>query len=338
MKLSPLGAGKASGAADTAAESADASASGASAAGVAAVTASTLPPPLSSPFRPRRVSLAASPAIRHIADGNVGATSSPTRRRIKGAPKPMRRRKGPSAFSAAASVMTSSKYAVNSTKANMEKFREEMDKGMPQVPDSPKGAQKWGRVKQRVQWQEGDSCAVCMSRELTGRVKPCGHRSMCEACYREVLGEGRGVYCPSCFAEVKRLVPDSMSSSDDPNGSDTDTESGWESFGSPLANRSQAKLHLRASMAGTKLDRPELCGTTAVEIAQAFGTGIGTVFLHLSILFVLMLVLSVLSLPTILANTGGVRSLSRQSLNPSPLVSTTLGNCGSTSCNVGEKW
>ena len=249
----------------------------------------------------------------------------------------VKKRHAPSAFAAAGSVLTSSKYAVNATEANMEKFREEMDKNVPQVPESPKGAQKWGRVKQRVQWQEGDSCAICMSHELTGRVKPCGHRSMCEACYQEVLSEGRGVYCPSCFAEVDRLLPDSISSNE-LDDSASDAGSGWESFGSPLADRSQAKLHLRASMAGTKLDRPELWGTTAVEIAQAFGTGIGTMFLHLSILFILMMLLTVLSLPTILANTGGVRSLNRQSLNPSPLVSTTLGNCGSTSCNVGDKW
>ena len=119
-----------------------------------------------------------------------------------------------------------------------------MSKNMPQVPPSPTGAQKWGRIKQRVQWQEGDSCAVCMVRELTGRVKPCGHRSMCEACYQEVLSEGRGVYCPSCFAEVDRLLPDSVSSSDSDN---SDTGIGWESFGLPLTDKNQASIRLRFS-------------------------------------------------------------------------------------------
>ena len=292
---------------------------------------------MTSPFH-RRVSLTASPVLRHQIVGSdvSGGTSSPARRRIKGAPKPVRRRNRPSAFAAAGSVLSSSKYAVNSAEANMEKFRAEMEKNNPKILGSPKGSQKWGRVKQRVQWQEGDSCAVCMSEELTGRVKPCGHRSMCEACYKEVLSEGRGVYCPSCFAEVERLLPDSVSSGE-PDGGD-ESDSGWDSFGSPLADQSQAKLHLRASMAGTKLDRPELCGTTAVEIAQAFGTGVGTMFLHLNNLFLLMVLLAVLSLPTLLANVGGIRNLNRQSLNPSPLVSTTLGNCGNTSCNVGEKW
>ena len=123
---------------------------------------------------------------------------------------PMRSR-GPSA-AAAGAVLANSKYSVQSTEENMEKFREEIQKGLSQIPASPKGDKKWGRLKQRVQWQEGDSCAVCMKRELTGRVKPCGHRSMCETCYNEVLSEGRGVYCPSCFSEVERLLPDSIAS------------------------------------------------------------------------------------------------------------------------------
>lgn len=296
---------------------------------------STFATPAKSPFGRRRISLVASPAINKVL-GVGHNNSSPARRRIKGAPMPMRKRQRPSAFAAAGSVLAHSKYSVKSTEENMKKFREEMEKGLSQMPASPKGAQKWGRVKQRVQWQEGDSCAVCMARELTGRVKPCGHRSMCESCYNEVLSEGRGVYCPSCFSEVERLLPDSVSSSDNEGGSDEDVD--WSSFRSPLADRSQAKLHLRASMAGTKLDRPELFGTTSVEIAQAFGTGIGTMFLHMGILFVLMVALSVMCLPIILANSGGVRKSSRRTLNPSPLVSTTLGNCGSSSCNVGEKW
>ena len=67
-------------------------------------------------------------------------------------------------------------------------------------------------------------------------------------------------------------------------------------------------------------------GTSSVEIAQAFGTGIGTMFLHMSILFVFMVILAIMSLPIILANTGGVRKSNRRTLNPSPILSTTLGN------------
>ena len=62
--------------------------------------------------------------------------------------------------------------------------------------------------------------------------------------------------------------------------------------------------------------------------------GFDSIFLS----YLLMLLLAVMSLPIMLANSGGIRSMKRQSLNPSVLVSTTLGNCGSTSCNVGEKW
>ncbi len=289
-----------------------------------------------SPAMPHRVSLGAG-----VASPAVGGASArtPGRRRVAGAPS-YRRRK-PSAIAAAATALQGSD-GTSVTEENMARFRREMDK-MPAVPGSPKGT-GWGRVKTRVQWQEGDSCAVCMTNALTGRLKPCGHRSMCEACYREVLDEGRGVYCPKCFAEVTRLVGDSLESSDADGGSGYSSDGsggGWPG----LTDGDQARLHLRASRAGTKIDRPSVTATSAVEIAQAFGTGIGTMFLHLGILVATMALLAGLQLPNILANASGMRSPSRTcrggaacKSEPSALIVTTMGNCGASACNVGEKW
>ena len=117
---------------------------------------------------------------------------------------------------------------------------------------------------------------------------------MCESCYEEVHSEGRGVYCPSCFQEAELLQSDSISSSDhdedDDDSSnnnfsgsdDNDEEQRWNLGRRRLTNANQANLHLLASRAGTKLSNPNLCATSAVEIAQAFGTGTGTMFLIVS--------------------------------------------------------
>ena len=42
-----------------------------------------------------------------------------------------------------------------------------------------------------------------MTGKVTGRLKPCGHRSICVGCYEEYVNEGRGVNCPQCFSDVK---------------------------------------------------------------------------------------------------------------------------------------
>jgi len=279
-------------------------------------------------------------------------TSSPiVRRRVKGAPT---FRKGPSPFAAAATVMQSTLHATEDTTAdNMALFRKEMG-GMPTVPASPKG-HKWNRVKERVQWEEGSSCAVCMTGALTGRLKPCGHRSMCEACYDEVLSEGRGVYCPSCFQEATVLRSDSVlsnssnSSNEFHHASDEyDPEEAGFVFG--RLNQRTASLHLQASRAGTKLEAPSLCGTSATEIGQAFGTGIGTLFLHVGYLLLLLFVLTCGQIPTMLGNAAGELVETKTHVGtgrsarptgeqpPNVFVATTLGNCGISSCSIDGKW
>ena len=68
------------------------------------------------------------------------------------------------------------------------------------------------RLRERTKWKAGDSCAICMRGAITGRCKPCSHRSMCEACYQEYKEEDRGVFCPICFEEVNILLSDSVAS------------------------------------------------------------------------------------------------------------------------------
>lgn len=248
---------------------------------------------------------------------------------------------------------------------NIEEFRKRMYGG-----DSSGAAEKspkagWGRLKQRVQWQEGSSCAVCMSGALTGRVKPCGHRSLCEPCYNEILREGRGVYCPLCFKEIKQLLGDSVSSEDyerrqrrekelrragrqrarasrklpgdssDEDGSDVP----WgENEPEGLVDRSMAQAHLMVSQAGSKLRNPSLLGTTNVEIAHAFGSGVGVAFLHQSLVLSSLLFLSAAQLPSIISCAQGMRIPGRSSEVPSLWIFGMLGNCGSSSCNMGDRW
>ena len=306
----------------------------------------TLPPITGSPVR--RVKLAPSTSIAASSPNSVSNNASPVRRRVQGAPI---FRKRPSPFEAAASVFNSNNMnqAERTTEDKMNQFRKEMDK-MPTTPTSPKG-QKWGRVKTRVQWEEGSSCAICMTNALTGRLKPCGHRSMCESCYEEVHSEGRGVYCPSCFQEAKLLQSDSISSSDHDeddddssnnnfSGSDDndEEEQRWNLGRRRLTNANQANLHLLASRAGTKLSNPNLCATSAVEIAQAFGTGTGTMFLHLGLMLMAMFLLSCLQIPNLAGNYGGTLKKNSDKVKPNIFVVTTLGNCGQSSCSIDGKW
>ena len=298
----------------------------------------TLAPIQGSPVRSpvRRVKLAPSATL------SPGSSTSPVRRRVAGAPK---FRKRTSAFAAAATVLHGDiEQAERTTEEKMNQFRKEMD-NMPTTPTSPKG-KKWGRVKNRVQWVEGSSCAICMTGALTGRLKPCGHRSMCEACYEEVYSEGRGVYCPSCFQEAKLLKSDSISSSDNSSASsadgrysdEEDGEENWNMGRRRLTNSNQASLHLLASRAGTKLDNPNICATSAVEIAQAFGTGTGTMFLHMGLLLMAMFMLACLQIPTLAGNSAGIRTKNNDREQPNIFVRTTLGNCGQSSCSIDGKW
>ena len=285
-------------------------------------------PPISSPYP---VKLAPSTVL----SSHAAASISPVRRRVAGAPI-FRKRSSP--FAAAASVLHTN---VNkSTEEKMEQFRREMD-NVPTTPASPK-SQKWSRVKDRVQWEEGTSCAVCMSAALTGRLKPCGHRSMCEACYEEVRSEGRGVYCPSCFQEATLLQSDSVSSNDSnasgTSGGSSKDEDDMMWSGGRRTNSSQASLHLMASRAGTKLDDPNILTTSASEIGDAFGTGIGVMFLHLGLMLGIMFLLTCLQIPSLAGNSAGQRTKVVEKEKPNIFVSTTLGNCGVTSCSIDGKW
>eukprot|EP00949_MAST-11_sp_MAST-11-sp1_P002140 g2140.t1 len=193
----------------------------------------------------------------------------------------------------------------------------------------PKG---WQRLRERTKWKAGDSCAICMRGAITGRCKPCSHRSMCEACYQEYKEEDRGVFCPICFEEVNILLSDSVASMES-LGSD-DSDDSWE----PLVDEHEAAVHRRANLAAARLANPSALGTTATEIGQTFGTGTGVAFLHLGSLCFLLLFIALFQLPNAYSNhVMGSRTgkIIRQA--PGTFVSSTLGNCGASRCGVQNR-
>ena len=68
----------------------------------------------------------------------------------------------------------------------MEEYKRKQDEREGIVRDKPKG---WARVKKHVEWKPGFHCAVCMTGKVTGRLKPCGHRSICVGCYEEYVND-----------------------------------------------------------------------------------------------------------------------------------------------------
>jgi hypothetical protein len=115
-----------------------------------------------------------------------------------------------------------------------------------------------------------------------------------------------------------------------------------------MISHNTASLHLQASRAGTKLDAPSLLATSAKEIGQAFGTGTGSIFLHLGYLLLLLFLLSSIQLPVIAGNAAGelkktalTGSGSKSKItkdSPNIFITTTLGNCGISSCSIDSKW
>ena len=153
------------------------------------------------------------------------------------------------------------------TEQNIEKYKKMLYGSDSEAKESseekkPKG---WQRLRERTKWKAGDSCAICMRGAITGRCKPCSHRSMCEACYQEYKEEDRGVFCPICFEEVNILLSDSVASMES-LGSD-DSDDSWE----PLVDEHMA-VH-RRQILRLRGWRTSALGTTATEIGQTFGTG-----------------------------------------------------------------
>ena len=294
---------------------------------------------------------------------------TPAKRRVPGAPAPLRvANTGGFDFAArhaAAAAMSpknaksnsfanhlqertkakkANKFSVYSiTESNMEEFKRKMDErdGVAQ-PEKPKG---WQRLKKRVEWKSGVHCAVCLRTDnyVKGRLKPCGHRAMCNMCYEEIMEEGRGVNCPECFDEVKRLLPDAVPSDDD-SGSDSsgsddgfehDRESSEEDWGAAQLDYDAAQDHLELNLAGKRLGRsPSTCGTGTIECGQNFGTGVGMSLVSFSYTNVFMAIMVMGSLPAVLAHIRGIRKNSRPD---SPFAFMTIGNCGVSSCNVENK-
>ena len=208
----------------------------------------------------------------------------------------------------------------------------------------------WKRVKQRVEWKSGVHCAICMdtNRPVTGRLKPCGHRSMCVKCYEEYVEEGRGVNCPECFRDVKKLLPDNVPSPRMGESSDSDgasTESWTKEYDRHSSDEEEegAKLdydaaleHLELNLAGKRLGRdPSTCGTGSIECGQSFGTGVGMALVSFAYTNIYLACICMAGLVSVLAHVRGIRKHSRPD---SYFAETTLGNCGVSSCNVEVKW
>ena len=230
---------------------------------------------------------------------------------------------------------------------NMEEYKRKQDEREGIVRDKPKG---WARVKKHVEWKPGFHCAVCMTGKVTGRLKPCGHRSICVGCYEEYVNEGRGVNCPQCFSDVKKLLPDDEDSSDSDNEmygreemymrrgtghpDDSDDEE-YEPYG-PDIDYDKALEHLKLNLARTKFGHisPSLLGSSVTECGHNFGAGVGMALLNFGYLNMFFVLLVMGNLFTLFTHMRGRRPVT----DPAPyFVTTTMGNCGTSTCNVEKK-
>ena len=213
-----------------------------------------------SPLRSKRLAKAQSSSTTLGTSGtatNAGATAASSSSSTGGSAS-----SGPRDESTFANGPQLSVYTV--TEQNIEKYKKMLYGSDSEAKESseekkPKG---WQRLRERTKWKAGDSCAICMRGAITGRCKPCSHRSMCEACYQEYKEEDRGVFCPICFEEVNILLSDSVASMES-LGSD-DSDDSWE----PLVDEHEAAVHRRANLAAARLANPSALGTTATEIGQ----------------------------------------------------------------------
>jgi hypothetical protein len=227
---------------------------------------------------------------------------------------------------------------------NLEEYKRKQDEREGIVRNKPKG---WARVKKHVEWKPGFHCAVCMTGHVTGRLKPCGHRAICNQCYEEYISEGRGVNCPQCFDDVKKLLPDSVESSDseidDYSGnndmyrgnSDYSSDEEYEPYG-PNIDYDKAKDHLDLNLAGKKFGHAgaSLLGTTVTECGHNFGAGVGMALLNLGYLNMFFVLLIMGNLFTFFTHLRGTRP---ENGPAAYFVTSTMGNCGVSNCNVEKK-